>query len=136
MKLPDLESATVPRRKLTDYLLSTRHPVGESKADYFARFGFFRDNWEELAEALLRLAAEHDVIESSVNAFGTRYVIEGAVVAPDGAANKVHGRIPFAIPCGSRRRERDGGETFRHITNRRSPYKPSAAQRNFSAVSK
>jgi len=37
-----------------------------------------------LAEALLHRAAEHEVAGSNVTAFGTRYVIEGALQTPSG----------------------------------------------------
>jgi len=40
MKLPNYQSATVPKRKVTDYLLNPAHPAGGSKASFFLRFGF------------------------------------------------------------------------------------------------
>jgi len=40
MRLPFMESAEVPKRKLVDYLLSTTHPFGRYKARVFIRYGF------------------------------------------------------------------------------------------------
>ena len=84
MKLPNVEHATVDSRKLTEYLLSTTHPFGRSKAEFFARFGFSLDNWSVLASALLRHAAEHDVVDVEEVRYGVTYAIEGPIVAADG----------------------------------------------------
>jgi len=86
MKLPHHEDAVVPQAKITGYLLSPTHRDGRSKADFFTRFGFSADSWEELATALLRHAAEHEVTRIEDSPFGTRYVVEGALPAPDGRA--------------------------------------------------
>jgi hypothetical protein len=48
MKLPNAQSATVPERKVTHYLLNPAHPAGGSKAWFFLRFWFHRGG---LAEA-------------------------------------------------------------------------------------
>ena len=86
MKLPHHESAVVPQTKITGYLLSPTHRDGRSKADFFTRFGFSADSWEELAMALLRHAADHEVTRVEDSPFGTRYVVEGTMPAPDGRA--------------------------------------------------
>lgn len=49
MKLPNAEQMFIPQRKLIDYLLSTTHPSGRSKAAFFARFVFTEAVWESLA---------------------------------------------------------------------------------------
>lgn len=86
MKLPHLENAIVPAAKITDYLLSATHRDGRHKAAFFTRFGFAVDDWETLAAALLRHATEHEVAKIETSPFGTRYVIEGELHAPDGRA--------------------------------------------------
>jgi hypothetical protein len=58
MKLPNVQSATVPERKVTHYLLNPAHPAGGGKAWFFLRFGFSVADWQKLAEALLRHARE------------------------------------------------------------------------------
>jgi hypothetical protein len=84
MKLPGLESAIVPRRKVENYLLSLDHPIGGGKAKFFIHFGFQRERWEELAASLLRHAQENPVMETSTDADGTTYVIEGGLTTPSG----------------------------------------------------
>ncbi|GJG85381.1 hypothetical protein tb265_05620 [Gemmatimonadetes bacterium T265] len=43
MKLPNAERAVVDPAKVRDYLLSPDHPVGESKARFFATLGLTRE---------------------------------------------------------------------------------------------
>ncbi len=80
MKLPNHERAIVPQRKITDYLLSSTHRDGRSKAAFFTRFGFSVEAWEEFAAALRRHAADHDVVETEDTPFGTSYTVEGVLV--------------------------------------------------------
>jgi hypothetical protein len=84
MKLPDAQSATVPERKVTHYLLNPAHPAGGSKAAFFLRFGFTVANWRRLAEALLRHAGENEIVGTEQTPHGTRFVVDGLVTAPDG----------------------------------------------------
>lgn len=84
MKLPNVEKAEIPREKIEGYLLSTTHRDGRSKAAFFAHYGFAAEHWEMLAEALRRHAAENEVVKTEQSPFGTRYIVEGALQAPDG----------------------------------------------------
>jgi hypothetical protein len=81
MKLPHVEQAITPQQKLTEYLLSPTHRTGRSKAVFFVAFGFTREAWGALADALRR----HDVSEIEDTPFGTSYTVEGAMATPDGA---------------------------------------------------
>ena len=87
--LPDADRAVVPDNKLVEYLLSGAHPDGHGKARFFASFGFSVAGWRVLAEALSRHAAENSVVEQSATAFGTRYIVEGILWAPDGRTPEV-----------------------------------------------
>ena len=98
MKLPDYERAVVPERKITAYLLSLTHRDGRSKGTFFMRFGFTIGDWETLANALLSHAADHDVAETEDTPFGTSYVIEGALMVPDGRSPQV--RVVWFIDTG------------------------------------
>lgn len=69
---------------MTHYLLNPAHPSGGSKAAFFLRFGFTVAEWRQLAEALLRHASEHEVVETEETPHGIRYVVDGGLVAPDG----------------------------------------------------
>ena len=84
MKLPNHQSATVPERKITHYLLNPAHAAGGSKASFFLRFGFTVTEWKQLADALVSHAHENDVVESEQTPHGTRHVVDGPLIAPDG----------------------------------------------------
>jgi|ERR1044071_4808765 hypothetical protein len=98
MKLPDFEKAIIPRKKLTDYLLSPSHRDGRGKAAFFVRFGFAADSWQTLAGALLQHAAMHEVTKVEASPYGTRYVIDGNLQTPDGRAPLV--RVVWFIDDG------------------------------------
>jgi len=82
--LPNAANAQIDEAKITGYLLSPDHPDGRDKAAFFARFGFSRANWATLADALRRHAVAHPVAKTVQSNYGTRYVIEGELDAPDG----------------------------------------------------
>jgi hypothetical protein len=84
MMLPEYASAVVPEQKIVAYLLSFSHPDGQSKANFFSRFGFRADQWQIFADALRQHAAAYEVATLDVTPFGTRYAIEGALMTPDG----------------------------------------------------
>jgi hypothetical protein len=84
MKLPNRERAVVPREKVVDYLLSPAHRDGRHKAVFFTGFGFSVERWEDLADALLRHASDHEVAKQEDSPFGTRYVVEGIMAMADG----------------------------------------------------
>jgi hypothetical protein len=84
VKLPNPNQAVVPREKIVEYLLSLAHRDGRSKALFFSGFGFSVDAWQTLADALLRHAADHEVAKIETSQFGTRYIVEGELDAPDG----------------------------------------------------
>jgi hypothetical protein len=104
VNLPNYEHAVVPERKITHYLLSFTHRDGRSKAAFFMRFGFTADDWQGLAEALRRHAADHDVAEHEDTPFGTSYVVEGPLRAPDGHSLQL--RVIWFI---------ETGETIPHL---------------------
>ena len=83
MKLPNYENAVISETKIIGYLLSTKHRDGRSKAKFFKRLGFSSDAWEDLVKALLRHAAENEVTKIEDSPFGTRYIVEGILLAPD-----------------------------------------------------
>ena len=99
MKLPNAQSATVPERKVTHYLLNPAHPAGGSKAWFFLRFGFTVADWQWLAAALLRHARENEVAETEQTPHGVRYVVDGPLTAPDGTSLNV--RTAWYINPGS-----------------------------------
>ena len=89
MKLPNIERAVVPGRKITHYLLSTTHRDGRHKAEFFRGFGFKLEAWEVLASALLNHARNREIVEIVPTLFGRNFVIGGGLSAPDGRAPRV-----------------------------------------------
>jgi hypothetical protein len=89
MRVPNLESAVVPPSKITDYLLEASHPIGGPKARFFLRFGFLRERWLDLADALIQHAYRNNVVFSEETEYGTRYVVDGPLRSPDGTALNV-----------------------------------------------
>lgn len=84
MKVPYCENACVPEPKITAYLLSPTHPDGSSKARFFTRYGFSLDAWWVLADALVHHGVTHEVVKEEATPFGTKYVVDGTLDAPDG----------------------------------------------------
>ena len=84
MKLPNAAQARVDPEKITDYLLSTSHPDGRTKAEFFTRFGFQSEDWQALGEALRKHGASNQVTGIVESAYGTRYSVDGELETPDG----------------------------------------------------
>lgn len=99
--LPGVEAAIVDERKITGYLLSPEHQYGRFKAHFFAGCGFRLDGWEALRDALLRHARENHVATSKVTKFGTKYLIDGPLTAPDGRSRQV--RAVWFVEVGDER---------------------------------
>lgn len=86
MKLPNRENAYVPLAKLTDYLLSLNHPFGRAKALLLINLGYDNSNANELERGLMTIARESDVAQELPSDYGTKYVIDGLLETPSGAA--------------------------------------------------
>jgi hypothetical protein len=84
MILPNREKAFVPAPKLHDYLLSTSHSVGRSKAKFFRRFGFDDSSAGSLEEGLLSIAQTEEVLSVISTPFGAKYTIDGSLMTPLG----------------------------------------------------
>lgn len=114
MRLPNVENAEITQTKVVNYLLSTTHRSGKSKAAFFMLFGFTPARWEELANALKQHAIENEITVEENTVFGTRYVIEGGLEAPDGTWLNVRsawfidneGKVPRFVTAHPLRRRR------------------------------
>ncbi|WP_343044066.1 DUF6883 domain-containing protein [Thermomonas brevis] len=80
--LPECDRLHIERAKIVDYLLSDGN--GRGKAGFFRRLGFHSDRWEELADALRHQASSNPVCSQFDSPYGTRYVVEGSLLSPDG----------------------------------------------------
>lgn len=84
MKMPGWERAFVPEEKITQYLLDPSHHEGKHKAGFFTTFGYTIERWQDLSQALLAHAANHDMTKQLQTGFGLKFVIEGPLPSPDG----------------------------------------------------
>ena len=84
MKLPHADRPEISKAKVVQYLLSLTHRAGKGKAEFFLAHGFTVSTWEELATGLQQHAIANVVVAQEGTAYGTRYVIEGPLVAPNG----------------------------------------------------
>ena len=82
MPFPGAERATIAEEKIRDYLLNPSHPVGGSKAVWFASIGYTLDNWQELADDLLQLARSSDDFQAKPSPFGVKYEVSGEIGCP------------------------------------------------------
>ena len=89
MRLPNAQRAWVEREKITEYLLSTSSPGGQSKAIFFLQFGFNADSWNEFATALKLQGSTQEVVLTEETDYGTRYYVDGIIETPDGRNPRV-----------------------------------------------
>lgn len=82
MELPNREQAFIQPAKLTEYLLSETHPVGQAKAKFFRALGFNEDNVSLLEQELLAIARSQTVGETLTTAHGVKYIITGTINTP------------------------------------------------------
>ena len=89
MYLPNAANAYIPPAKIRDYLLSMESRSGRSKARYFIRFGFRREEWQRMADALLRHGASYEVVNIEETQYGPTYAVDGIIRTPDGRNPRV-----------------------------------------------
>ena len=79
MLMPHGERAVVARQKVTEYLLSWDHPVGQHKSRFLVALGFRPTEPEVLIERLLEIARLGELVDAVDSAFGRRYVVDGTL---------------------------------------------------------
>ena len=84
MRLPNGAMGLVERDKVVKYLLNSGHPEGAGKARFFFAVKFRLEEWQVLAEALHRVAEEGVVTRVVESVHGNKYIVDGAVHAPNG----------------------------------------------------
>ena len=80
---PNSDHATISREKLTGYLLSQIHPVGQSKARFFRALGFNLVNVDLFEQNLLKIARSNEVEEEKSSEYGVKFVIDGLLKTPN-----------------------------------------------------
>lgn len=84
MELPNAHRALIEQKKITEYLFSTTHARGKSKAGFFVRFGFSANNLQIFADALKHQGSNNEVTMITESAWGPRYHVDGIIETPDG----------------------------------------------------
>ncbi len=98
MQLPHAWEALVPTEKITDYLLAVQHPTGGSKAVFFLKHGFRREEADLLRLRLKELAIQGEVAGTISTRYGTKYVVDGSVKTP--SSSRLSLRCVWIIPKG------------------------------------
>ena len=83
MRVPNRDKAIFDVRKVREYLLSSTHPVGRFKAQYFSVLGYDADAWTTL-EAHLRETLDSDNVEYIEGEFGSKFVVRSIITSPSG----------------------------------------------------
>jgi filamentous hemagglutinin len=81
-RLPRHGEALIPVAKVRDYLLNPDHPVGRSKAVFFARLGFARQRWELLERELRALIAREPAWAYPLGPHGQKFQVWGTIRGP------------------------------------------------------
>jgi len=84
MRLPHADEAIVPVEKLRDYVLSRSHPVGRTKAKFFAGLGYTEGEWRGLEADLRSQHLQLDAKEVESSKYGRKFVITGPFTGPSG----------------------------------------------------
>lgn len=77
MGLPDADAAHVPRPKVRDYLLSSHHPVGRTKAAFFRGLGFTVETEDQLIAGMLEIARRGQLITAVDSPYGIKGILTG-----------------------------------------------------------
>lgn len=74
---------------MRDYLLSSEHPVGRFKAQFFTRFGFAGGRWQDLRDQLQSIALEEEAEVAEETAHGQKYIVRGTIVGARGRTAEI-----------------------------------------------
>lgn len=86
MKLPNLNHAVIEPSKLTNYLLNPEHVRGGHKARLLMKYGYSRENWQQLEVDIRRFHLNADVSRVRDTPYGRRYEIKASLTTPNGRA--------------------------------------------------
>ena len=76
MLLPNADQAVIDPAKLRDYLLSTSHPLGRFKAQFFGALGFSADRWQELESTIRTQHLTQEAESLPAMRSGQKYTIQ------------------------------------------------------------
>lgn len=82
--VPSADSAVVEERKILGYLLNLDHEDGHGKAKFLMSFGFTREDWHVLRDALRRHCTRHLIAKTKESPpYGVNFSVDCALETPD-----------------------------------------------------
>ncbi|HJV45791.1 MAG TPA: hypothetical protein VJ824_08695 [Bacillota bacterium] len=98
--LPNLESAKIDPRKLTEYALNPEHPVGGNKAKVFdSALGYNKSNADDLMKQIQEKLPQSEAVLGKSDQYGQRYTVDMQITGPNGNTTTV--RTGWIIKPGS-----------------------------------
>lgn len=83
--LPNMESAKVDPRKLTDYALNPEHPVGGNKTKVFeSALGYNKSNADALMKQVQEKLPQSEAVLGKADQYGQRYTVDMQITGPNG----------------------------------------------------
>ncbi len=79
MKVPNNDLAIVASSKIENYLLSSVHPIGRSKAAFFKSIGYLNKDAALFKEVLFDIVRNNDVVEEIKSYYGSKYIVPGKI---------------------------------------------------------
>lgn len=86
MRIPHADRAVIDPRKLRDYLLCQRHPLGRHKARFFRALGYQPSNWARLDRELRFQHLTAPYVRATETSHGTIYEIRAILRGPSGVS--------------------------------------------------
>ena len=98
--IPNVEGATINRKKLTEYALNPNHPVGGNKAKVFeSALGYNQSNADDLMRQIYEKLPSSEAILGKLDEYGQRYIVDILITGPNGKTMYV--RTGWIIKTGS-----------------------------------
>lgn len=76
-------------RKLVDYLLSTSHVIGRTKAKFFRSLGYDENNLELFKKHLADMARQGTIENEIMTPYGKKLIIQDLIKTPSGKSAKI-----------------------------------------------
>lgn len=98
--IPNFSEAKIDLRKLTDYALNPKHPVGGNKAKVFeSALGYNQSNASELMKQIQDKLPNTPATLGKADQYGQRYTVDMLIIGPNGKTATV--RTGWIIKSGS-----------------------------------
>lgn len=76
-------------QKLTDYLLSTTHMIGRTKAKFFRGLGYHAGNLDLFKRHLANIALRGIIQEEMTTPYGKKLIVQDLIKTPNGKSAKI-----------------------------------------------